>query len=227
MSTPACLIIEVTLQMQIHLINKFENRYGGSELRTLELAKLLRPYGRVSLWSEYDCKDDFYKVNDIKIIQPKKLIFPKIGIFIFVGTYYWVGDWLRFSFANRIIVINNMPSMYHFDSFMARLVNIGGRCPLMVGHASEWLKKESNVPGEVLMSPIDLEEFKPGLLEKKRTRFTVGRYSRDELSKHNLDDIGLYKSLEDAGVSIKIMGGLVLKPYVSELKKYHFMKQAV
>ena len=194
----------------IHIIQQFTNPLGGTELHALDLYRILQRHAPIRLWSEFKPSPRLTEKWEIKLIRPKRLAYPKTGTFVFCGACWYVGPWLELSFPRRIIVLHNYDHDSHRDWF-AR-----ARSPWLPKaewiFASEHLQRKSALVGHIEPSPIDIARFSPTARCTQQERpFTVGRLSRDVPEKFHKDDCALYLRLAEAGVKVRIMGGLVLR----------------
>lgn len=199
----------------IHLINPLKN-IGGSELRTLKLYDLLSLHAEVHLWSEdiiHPQISESYNIEKISLIDN---IYPRGGTMVFVGVYRIPGNWVYKTHANRTIVIFNTP---HIDPLPHMLLTLSSlRCKIEMVYAAHWMRKLIHYPGPVQPSPIDLNLFFPPLASmKKNTSFTIGRLSRDDITKHHLPDTELYRKLLRAGVRVRIMGGTLFEDAIGKI----------
>jgi glycosyltransferase involved in cell wall biosynthesis len=179
---------------------------AGSECRTIELYRLLRPSAEVSIWSGYATDPRLASQVPIQPIRPGRLRFPRGGTLVFVGVYYRYGRWVHLSGATRRIIVYNSAHPHILRRRIRKLTSFGTH-RVEVVFASRWLQEQSGVEGRVKVSPLDTDRFVPRVNPPARNRFTVGRLSRDQLEKHNARDPALYAALASAGVAIRIMGG--------------------
>ncbi len=191
----------------IHIVQQFTNAFGGTEIHALNLYDVLRRHAPVRLWSEFDPDPRLRAGRQIDLIRPKRLAFPKTGTMVFCGACWYVGPWLEYTAPRRIIVLHNYPH----DSYKAWFQR--ARRPWMPPiewlFASEQMKAQTELKGIVEPSPVDLQRFRPGAGPGQP--FTVGRLSRDVPEKFHEDDPALYLRLAEAGVRVRIMGGLGLR----------------
>ena len=148
---------------RIVLINPLACAEGGSEQRTLELARLLSPHAEVTLcpidpgraaalagWSH-----PRIRVADSGIVHPDLV---RQATVVIVG--FWLPDWIETSDPARLILVVNLdPSRPDFRSVLSRLLPL--RCGLELHHASRWIAEAARLPGLVVPSPIDLRRFRP------------------------------------------------------------------
>ena len=193
---------------RLHLINPFFNAAGGSEWRTLELARQLEPYARVRVWSDRP-PDPRLAHLPIRLIEPKKLCFPVGGTLIFVGAFQKPGRWIKWSHPRRVVILANTLCQLSLDNMLHRIQHRTGRTPEVV-FASSWLAKAMGHQARVHPSPIDLHRFCPLSGSPSPRPFTIGRHSRDTLEKHAIGDPELYRQLIAGGTRVRIMGGTCL-----------------
>jgi glycosyltransferase involved in cell wall biosynthesis len=193
----------------IHIVQQFTNAFGGTEIHALNLHDVLRRHTPVRLWSEFDPDPRLTRDRRIELIRPKRLAFPKTGTMVFCGACWYVGPWLEYTAPRRIIVLHNYPH----DSYKTWFQR--ARRPWMPPiewlFASEQMKAQTDLQGIVEPSPVDLQRFEPGAGPAPGQPFTVGRLSRDVPEKFHEDDPALYIRLAEAGVRVRIMGGLGLR----------------
>lgn len=182
---------------------------AGSEWRTVELYRLLRPHADVQVWSTHAPHPRLSALVPIQRIEPWRLRFPQDGTLVFIGAYHRVGRWVHLSRARRRIVIYNT---FHPVLLGRRLRRIGsfGRFPVECAFASRWLQEASGLPGPVQISIVDLRRFTPREGARPERPFTVGRLSRDLPEKFHPGDAALFGQLAREGVRVRILGGTSL-----------------
>lgn len=199
----------------IHLINPLNN-IGGSELRTLKLYDLLTPYAEVHIWSEDTIHPQIsgsYKIEKISHLENR---YPCGGTMVFIGIYRIPGNWVYKTHANRTIVIFNTPHIGPLPRMLLTLSSL--HCQIEIVYAAQWMRKLIHYPGPVQPSPIDLNLFFPPLASmKKNTSFTIGRLSRDDVTKHHLPDTELYRNLLHAEVCIRMMGATLFEDSIGKI----------
>jgi glycosyltransferase involved in cell wall biosynthesis len=94
---------------------------------------------------------------------------------------------------------------------LARIAASG--CTAEVVYTSDALRRRHRGVGPVLESPIALDQFPfhPPAADTARP-FTVGRYSRDNASKHHAEDPELWRTLAAMGFRVRLMGATCLQP---------------
>ncbi len=185
---------------------------AGSEWRTVELFRLLRPHAEVRVWSARAPHPRLAGLVPIERLDPWRLRFPRDGTLVFVGAYHRVGRWVHLSRARRRVVVYNT---LHPELLARRLGRIGsfGRYRLEFAFASRWLQEASGQPGPVQISIVDLERFTPRTGPRPDRPFTVGRLSRDVAEKFHPGDAALFGQLAREGVRVRIMGGTSLRAH--------------
>ncbi len=195
----------------IHLINPLWDAHGGSDLRAIEMYKALAAVYPVRLWSRFNPAPAFLQRYPVELIRPWRGRWPVGGTFIFVGVYFRVGHWFKATLPQRTILVYNTYQPDRLAKALSRL-QAWHRTPVEVVYASPMLRRLSNHPGPVIESPIDLAQFMPPLRRSRRPgQFVVGRMSRDDATKHHVDDASVYAVLAGAGVESRVMGGTCLR----------------
>jgi glycosyltransferase involved in cell wall biosynthesis len=203
---------------RIHIINPFWNAFGGSEQRALALFELLKGHTKVYLWCGPDPDARLAERHCLNRIQIPLGRFPKRGTFVLVGIYAGIGDWIRRTNPDRLIVVINTAQKSVAEDTLARLGGMSAQPEIV--YASEEVRALVGAPGRVERSPIDLSAFVPAP-RGPHARFTVGRLSRDDETKHHADDPALYSRVLAEGCSVRIMGGTVLKDKFGDIEQPH------
>jgi glycosyltransferase involved in cell wall biosynthesis len=199
---------------RLHLINPM-TEVAGSEMRVVELYKMLKDTADVTVWSEWDPDPMLARAVPIRPLRPRRGQFPLTGTLVFVGFWFAVGRWTCLSLARRrIILCNTMPKRPEFFVNMRKRVSCGGLRPVEFAYAGVEVARAIGLPGPILPSPIDLAHFKPTDEPSRRSTFTVGRMSRDVLDKHHEGAPALYRRFVSAGCAVRIMGGTVLRAWI-------------
>jgi glycosyltransferase involved in cell wall biosynthesis len=199
--------------MTIHLFNPLENLSGGSEWRTIEIFRFLKPHSDVKIWSRRGpnpaCPEDL--IGHIETLSDDH--YPRGGNFIFIGCYQFIGNWINKSYSDRTIIIYNTDTPRKLANIALRLPVLGPNIELV--YASNYMKKSiGGFDGPVHPSLIDLNRFTPYL--DQRDDFTIGRLSRDTSEKHFSKDHFLYDALSKKNICIEIMGGTYWAGKVNE-----------
>jgi glycosyltransferase involved in cell wall biosynthesis len=198
----------------IHLINPLWDDSGGSDWRAVEMYKALVAYCPVRLWSRFNPARSFVRRYPVELIRPWLGRWPMRGTFIFVGAYFRIGHWFKAALPRRTILIYNTYQPDRLAKAMARL-EAWHRTPVELVYTSPMLRRLSQRPGRVIESPIDLSRFVPAAATTATRPFTVGRMSRDVATKHHPEDARVYEALCNAGVSVRVMGGICLRDSVA------------
>lgn len=191
----------------VHLLNPFENAFGGSERRTLSLAGLLKGKCNLKVWS-LDKPDVRLKTEvPITPVDVSKLRFPKGGTMVFVGSYFEIPAWVSVARPERVILIYNIPYPPHVQRNLYVLRAFGiPRIDVLV--AGQSLGEHVRPLGyEPIFEPswIDIRRFTPSKVRPDRP-FTVGRLSRDVVDKFHHEDPKLFRELAESGVNVRLMG---------------------
>lgn len=202
---------------RIVLINPLECAEGGSEQRTLALARLLSDQAEVIL-----CPTDPERATVLAGWAHPRIRVAHSGVvdaalladatIVIVGFYFGLPDWIDTADPARLILIVNLdPRIPDFRRTLSRLLRL--RCGVELHHASRWIAEAARLPGLLVPSPIDLQRFRPPEQRDRpggSRRFHVGRLSRDVPGKHHPDDPALYRQLVERGFCVTVMGGTTL-----------------
>lgn len=201
---------------KIHLINPM-TEVAGSELRVVELYNILKEVAEVTVWSEWVPDPSLSRAVQIRRLRPRRGQFPLTGTLVFVGFWFAVGRWAWLSLARRrIILCNTMPKQPDFFGIMCKRVSCGGIWPVEFAYSGFEVARAIGLPGPVLVSPIDLERFRPRKEGFCGGTFRVGRVSRDVVDKHHEGAPALYRRLISAGCTVRIMGGTILRKWIPD-----------
>ncbi len=194
----------------IHLVNPLWDPNGGSDWRTIAVWEMLREQAETKLWTEYRPSPVFDSRYPLRRIRPFMGSMPFGGTLVFVGIYFRIGHWVRFSLPKRVVVIYNTDQPDRLAKNLRRIHGCGVT-PEVVS-TSHALNHKLGQSLPVLESPIELSPFLAmSRARKSRNRiFTVGRLSRDDVSKHHREDPALYRHLAESGCRVRIMGGTCL-----------------
>jgi glycosyltransferase involved in cell wall biosynthesis len=193
----------------IHVISKFASGHGGTEMRAIELYRLLATRAKARLWSTGPPSPDLPDDAPITQIDPGHAHLPLFGTFVFVGVYFHVGRWIRATMPSRQIVIVNTATQDGLNALRRQILWPGFGKSYEIVYACTELLEAFGLPGVVQESPIDIERFSPGA--PQCGTFTAGRLSRDYRYKFHEADPELFTRLVDAGINLRLMGGTVLR----------------
>jgi hypothetical protein len=84
----------------IHLINPM-TEVAGSEMRVVELYKMLKQAANVGVWTEWNPEPSLARTVPIRLLRPRRGQFPLTGTLVFVGFWFHVGRWTWLSLASR------------------------------------------------------------------------------------------------------------------------------
>jgi glycosyltransferase involved in cell wall biosynthesis len=202
----------------VHLINPL-GRAGGSEMRTLALARRLAPLTRVSVWSDRALQSD-----------PERC--PREGTFVFVGSYFQPGPWLERARPGRLVIVVNLLDFDGLVLLLSRAQRLGWPpaeivcCSLLVERAlAAWLdhfegparrlfdpRRCLRLPPVIHSSFVDVDRFRPATARDRSPALTLGRHSRDEIYKHHPADPELYRSARALGYQLQLLGARCLAP---------------
>lgn len=192
---------------KVHVINKFEQPRGGSELHALDLADQIGRYTNVSLWAPEMPHPEFTARKKVSHIDPTTGTFPRGGVLVFVGIYFEIAQWISHVKPDRIIFLYNT---FEAPSLFARIEEAwqrtGVRPELL--YCSDIMGQETGLRGRFEPSPTDLDMFSPVTTPRPANRpFTLGRHSRDVPEKHGREDWKIYRQVADLGGESVILGG--------------------
>jgi glycosyltransferase involved in cell wall biosynthesis len=195
----------------IHLFNGFQNPFGGSDLETLELYRLLSADTEVRLWAASSrVSAELMRQFPIRRISVARRTVPDGGTYVFLGAHWRNKLWPYLIPRPRRLI-------YVFNTFHPKVMALTTRMPPMLRWPdaelvliSDFQKRLLWVDGVVHPSPIDIERFSPRQVRPDGP-FTVGRLSRDTPDKHHADDVALYRTLLADGSAVRIQGGMPLE----------------
>ncbi|PLP58519.1 group 1 glycosyl transferase [Mesorhizobium loti] len=195
----------------IHLFNGFMSPFGGSDLETLELYRLLSADAEVRLWAA-SSRTSSELMEQFPIRRPSPITgdVPDGGTYVFLGAHWRNKLWpYLIRRPRRLIYVFNTfhPKVLALTTHMPRLLDWPNAEMVLI---SEFQKRMLQVEGVVHPSPIDIERFSPRPGRQDRP-FTVGRLSRDSPAKHHPDDIQVYEALLADGAAVRLQGGAVLE----------------
>ncbi len=193
-------------QPVVHLINKFEQGGGGSELHALDVAARLRAHAVVHLWAPEMPHPVFSDTHGVRPIAPADGVAPRGGVVVFVGIYFSIGLWLARVRPSRVIFLYNTfeaPLLFRRIDEVWRLTGL--RPELLF--CSDMMQAEVDLPGLFEPSPIDIDLFCPAATREAGRPLVLGRHSRDVMEKHHPEDGRIYQAVAKAGGRSRILGG--------------------
>ncbi len=196
----------------VHIVNKFEQMRGGSELHALDVAERVGRHARVELWAPEMPHPHFSAKFGVRAIEPGEGALPQGGVLVFIGVYFEIVTWLDRARPQRVIFLYNT---FEAPSLFQRLSEVwektGVQAELL--YCSDMMGEECGLPGLFEPSPTDIDEFSPRTRpHPPGHRFTLGRHSRDVMEKHHAEDWRVYQAVADAGGTSRILGGTCMQP---------------
>ena len=194
----------------IHLVNGFQNPYGGSEQETLHLARLLNTKGEVKLWSSSSRSSpeliEQYGIKPLGFAPGQR---PNGGTYVFVGSHWRNRIWPYLGPVPQRLI-------YVFNTFHPKILTLTSTHPKLLRwpkteyvFISDFQQRQVGVDGVVHPSPIDTALFKPGPVVT-RSRPVIGRLSRDTDDKHDDEDLALYREWSAQGTDVRLQGATCL-----------------
>lgn len=205
-------------QPRVHIVNKFEQPRGGSELHALDLADRLARHTSVELWAPEMPHPSFSAKQNVQAIDRSQGHMPYGGVLVFIGIYFPI-NWVEFARPDRIIFLYNTfeaPALYSRVREAASLTGVA----VELLFCSDLIGAECGLPGLFEPSPIDIELFSASPIGSTPTRqkpFTLGRHSRDVMEKHHLEDKYIYQAVGQAGGQSVILGGTCMQSAFSNM----------
>ncbi len=197
----------------IHIVAPFINANGG-DWRAIDMYLKLCGDSQVYLWSHKSPHPSLANYP-IQIIKPYQGKAPNGGTLYISGSATTIGNWYDASRFEHVILIHNLFDQSMFCNSMHRLTKAGNR-NVEIAYASRMIKQSIGLPGEILHPIPHPQRFRPAPNKAENHRFTIGRISSDQISKHHYRDIELYRSLAAYDVKITIVGGTCLAPWLGE-----------
>ena len=115
----------------VHVINKFEQPRGGSELHALDLAEQIGRYTKTQIWAPEMPHPEFTARHGISHIDPTTGAFPRGGVLVLVGIYFDITRWIGHVQPDRIIFLYNTfeaPSLFDRIEEAYRLTGCARNC---------------------------------------------------------------------------------------------------
>lgn len=191
----------------VHIVNKFEQPRGGSELHALDLARQIGRYTKTQIWAPEMPHPEFTARHGVSHIDPSTGTFPRGGVLVLIGVYFDIARWINHVQPSRIIFLYNT---FEAPSLFARIEeawrHTGVRPELL--YCSDLMGQETGLPGRFEPSPTDLELFSPSFAPRSASHpFRLGRHSRDVPEKHGRDDWKIYREVSALGGESVLLGG--------------------
>jgi glycosyltransferase involved in cell wall biosynthesis len=197
----------------IHFGCSFDSM-GGTERQALQTYEDLRPYADVRLWAQDE--PDPRIVERYEIGRIDRHNYPRGGTLVVCGVWWPGGKWIQESEPERVVLHLNTLNPIGLLEWLSILRAWRAR-PIEIAYPSHGLKRIFGLPGRVERSAIDLDTFAPCAAVRPAGddgRFTIGRLSRGNASKHHPGDAYLYKVFAAEGDRVRIMDG---RPLASDI----------
>ncbi len=191
----------------VHVVNKFEQVSGGSELHALDIAARLSRYATVRLWAPEMPHPHFSDARGVRAVEPAQGQVPQGGVLVLIGVYFGIARWLSQARPSRVIFLYNT---FEAPLLFERVREVWEQCGLGAEllFCSDMMQAEVGLPGLFEPSPTDIEMFRPrGEPHPPAHRFTLGRHSRDVPEKHHPDDWKVYQAVSECGGVSEVLGG--------------------
>lgn len=209
---------EEQMKKTVHIINGFNNPYGGSELEAIDLSRILENHAEVTLWSTSSrAAPELKKEFGIRSIGIGPENHPNGGVYIFVGSHWRHKMWPYLCQPPERLI-------YIFNTFHPKILALTScqrfalQWPKTEYVMISWFQKTLlGIEATVHPSPINIRHFQPSL-RRTGESVVIGRLSRDNMGKHHCDDISLYRSWSDAGVQIRLQGATCLSDQLQGVK---------
>jgi glycosyltransferase involved in cell wall biosynthesis/tetratricopeptide (TPR) repeat protein len=195
----------------VHIVNKFEQMRGGSELHALDVGERLSQYANVEFWAPEMPHPHFSGTLGVKAIEPGQGRVPRGGVLVIVGVYFNIVTWIRRARPKRVIFLyNTFEAPLLYERLHEVFEQTGVRSELL--YCSDMMAREVDLPGFFEPSPVDIELFRPRKAPvPAEHRFTVGRHSRDVIEKHHAQDWKVYEVVAQAGGMSRLLGGTCME----------------
>jgi glycosyltransferase involved in cell wall biosynthesis len=210
-------------QPTVHVVNKFEQISGGSELHALDIAKQIGRYAKVQLWSPEMPHPKFSNEFGVQAIELGQGKVPHGGVLVVIGVYFEISAWLEQARPQRVIFLYNT---FEAPLLFRRLTEVHARTGVRaeVIYCSGMMEREVDLPGFFEPSPVDINLFVPRTMSHfPEHRFTVGRHSRDVIEKHHPEDWRVYKAVAKNRGQIRLLGGTCMADVFPAFSSIEFL----
>ena len=198
-------------QPTVHIVNKFEQIRGGSELHALDVAARVAAHAKVELWAPEMPHPHFSAACGVKSIEPGQGRVPHGGVLVMIGVYFDIIPWIRRTRPKRVIFLYNTFEAPLLFERIEEVYTYTGVMPELL-YCSDMMGDEVELPGFFEPSPVDIEQFRPRPQPfADNHRFTVGRHSRDVIEKHHAQDWKVYEAVADLGGRSVLLGGTCMQ----------------
>lgn len=175
----------------------------------------------IQVWSPQEPTASYRAHAKIEKISAYSGKFPQGGTFIIGGCTTEIGQWFDHVSFDKIILIHNEYNPGLLYNYMHRLRFID-RSKIEICVVGQFVQKALGIPSKIQPHYPNSQRFSKLLnidrsfeINHKPSRpFTIGKCSRDVLSKHHFRDPALYKKLRNAGCNIRLLGATCLRPWL-------------
>jgi hypothetical protein len=197
-------------QPTVHIINKFEQIRGGSELHALDVAARLGAHAKVELWAP-EMPHPHFSAAGVKSIEPGQGRVPHGGVLVMIGVYFDIIPWIRRTRPSRVIFLYNTFEAPLLFERIEEVHAYTGILPELL-YCSDMMGAEVGLPGLFEPSPVDIDQFRPRAAPfDAGHRFTLGRHSRDVIEKHHGQDWKVYEAVAALGGQSVLLGGTCMQ----------------
>jgi glycosyltransferase involved in cell wall biosynthesis len=143
-----------------------------------------------------------------------------------VGASTEIGSWYKQVSFEKVIVIHNL-FLPHILYKSLNQLTLDGTRNVEVQYASKMIRDSIGLPGEIAYPFPHPERFQPlTRISTSKDKFTIGRISRDSMSKHHFSEPDFYRRLAAHDIDVKVIGGTCLKPWVSNTSNIELLPEA-
>lgn len=205
-------------QPTVHVVNKFEQARGGSELHALDIAERIGRHARVKLWAPESPNPQFSRQHGVRGIEPGQGVLPQGGVLVLIGIYFDIARWIGRARPSRVVILYNTFEAPKLFERLAEVHRATGVCPELL-FCSDMMGRECGLPGLFEPSPTDIAAFSPRAApHPPGHRFTLGRHSRDVVEKHHPEDWRVYQAVAEDGGGSHVLGGTCMQPVFPPLE---------
>lgn len=207
----------------VHIVNKFEQMRGGSELHALDVGQRLKKYANVEFWAPETPHPYFSGTLGVKAIEPGQGRVPHGGVLVIIGVYFNIVTWIRRTRPKRVIFLYNTFEAPLLFQRIHEVFEQTGVCSELL-YCSDMMGREVDLPGFFEPSPVDIDLFRPRNTPlPPEHRFTVGRHSRDVIEKHHAQDWMIYEVAAQAGGQSRLLGGTCMERVFPKTEGIEFL----
>ncbi len=194
----------------VHVVNKFEQMRGGSELHALDLAASIMQHAKVRLWAPEMPHPHFSRDHGVQAVDIGRGRAPQGGVVVLIGVYFEIASWISRTHPERVLILyNTFEAPLLFERIEEIYARTGVRPELIF--CSDLMQRECGLPGHFEPSPTDVGLFAPASPNWPVRPFTVGRHSRDVVEKHHPGDWRIYAVATEQGGAVRLLGGTCMR----------------